>query len=170
MPGLVENVDPDGLYEYSVVYTDRSLNHMSKEFQSVMKELSERLKRVYNGVGVAIVPGGGSYGMETIARQFATNQTCLVVRNGYFSFRWTQIFETCKIPEKEIVLKARQIGEGAHSPFAPPPIEEVVETILREKPSFVGTEHHKHHTQTPNATPTHTFTFTENRPFNARSV
>ncbi|MEL0065736.1 MAG: alanine--glyoxylate aminotransferase family protein, partial [Gammaproteobacteria bacterium] len=93
MPGLLPDIDPDGLLEFSVVFTDRSLNHMSNRFQDVMKDISATLKQVYNAAGVAVVPGGGTYGMEAVARQFATDQHCLVIRNGFFSFRWTQIFE-----------------------------------------------------------------------------
>ena len=88
MPGLLSDIDPDGLLEFSVVFTDRSVNHMSEQFQAVMTEISATLKRVYNAAAVAVVPGGGTYGMEAVARQFATGQKCLVVRNGFFSYRW----------------------------------------------------------------------------------
>jgi aspartate aminotransferase-like enzyme len=97
MPGIRPDVDPDGLLEYSVVFTDRSLNHMSKSFQEVMREISATLKSVYNAASVAIVPGGGSYGMEAVARQFATGRKCLVIRNGWFSYRWSQIFDAGNI-------------------------------------------------------------------------
>ena len=93
MPGLLSNIDPNGLLEYSVVYTDRSLNHMSQSFQGVMNDVSTSLKNVYNAQAVIVVPGGGTYAMEAVARQFATNKNCLVLRNGWFSFRWSQIFE-----------------------------------------------------------------------------
>ena len=93
MSGLLPNVDPDGLLEYSVVYTDRSLNHMSKSFQSVMKDISQTLKEVYNAKAAIVVPGSGTFGMESVARQFATNEKCLVIRNGWFSYRWTQILK-----------------------------------------------------------------------------
>ena len=43
MAGLRAEIDPDGLLEYSVVFTDRSLNHMSQNFQEVMKDLSGML-------------------------------------------------------------------------------------------------------------------------------
>ena len=101
MPGLLSNVDPDGLLEYSVVFTDRSLNHMSQSFQGVMNDVSESLKTVYNAEAVVLVPGGGTYAMEAVARQFATDKKCLVVRNGWFSFRWSQIFEMASIPSTE---------------------------------------------------------------------
>ncbi|MEY4643034.1 MAG: hypothetical protein RLZZ227_3028 [Pseudomonadota bacterium] len=141
MPGLLPNVDPDGLLEYSVVYTDRALNHMSQSFQSVMRDSSALLKEVYQAEGVAIVPGSGTFGMEAAARQFGTGKKCLVIRNGWFSFRWTQIFEMGKIPSESIVLKARQNVDAATEPFAPCPIEEVVETIMSWKPAVVFAPH-----------------------------
>ncbi|HRE19120.1 MAG TPA: aminotransferase class V-fold PLP-dependent enzyme, partial [Rhodocyclaceae bacterium] len=141
MPGLLPDVDPDGLLEYSVVYTDRALNHMSKKFQRVMNELSTMLKRTYNAQSVALVPGGGTFGMEAIARQFATDRKCLVIRNGWFSYRWTQIFEAGEIPSESIVLKARRVEEGAQGAFAPPPIAEVVAAIHAHKPDLVFAAH-----------------------------
>ena len=129
MPGLLPNVDPDGLLEYSVVYTDRSLNHMSDSFQKAMNDVSSSLKEVYNAEAVVLVPGGGTYAMEAVARQFATDQSCLVLRNGWFSFRWSQIFEMGNIPSEEIVLKASRVSEDSQAPFAPPDIDEVVELI-----------------------------------------
>jgi aspartate aminotransferase-like enzyme len=141
MPGLLPNVDPDGLLEYSVVYTDRSLNHMSDSFQNVMNDVSSSLKEVYNAEVVVLVPGGGTYAMEAVARQFATDQSCLVLRNGWFSFRWSQIFEMGNIPSQEMVLKARRISEDSQSPFAPPDINEVVELIKKKKPHMVFAPH-----------------------------
>ena len=141
MPGLLPNVDPDGLLEYSVVYTDRALNHMSQTFQAVMRDSSALLKEVYGADGVAIVPGSGTFGMEAVARQFGTGKKCLVIRNGWFSFRWTQIFEMGKIPSESIVLKARQAKAKAQSAFAPCPIDEVVETIKTWKPAVVFAPH-----------------------------
>ena len=141
MPGLLPDVDPDGLLEYSVVFTDRSLNHMSQRFQRVMNDISGILKHVYNAHSAVVVPGGGTYGMEAVARQFATGRKCLVVRNGWFSYRWTQIFEVGKIPSESIVLKARRIGEGKHAPFAPAPIEEVVAAIGQNRPDVVFAPH-----------------------------
>ncbi|WP_419901730.1 aminotransferase class V-fold PLP-dependent enzyme [Kiloniella sp.] len=134
-------VDPDGLLEYSVVFTDRSLNHMSKAFQGVMTDISSTLKKVYNADALALVPGGGTYAMEAVARQLATDKKCLTIRNGWFSFRWTQIFDAGKIPSDSIVMKARQITEGTQAPFAPAPIEEVVATIKSEKPDVVFAPH-----------------------------
>jgi len=141
MPGLLANIDPDGLLEYSVVYTDRSLNHMSQSFQAVMKDISKTLKEVYNAEAVVIVPGSGSFGMEAVARQFATNKKCLIIRNGWFSYRWTQIFEMGDIPSCSTVLKARQEESGSPAAFAPAPIEEVVRTIESEKPDMVFAPH-----------------------------
>jgi aspartate aminotransferase-like enzyme len=141
MAGLLPNIDPDGLLEYSVVFTDRSLNHMSQSFQGVMRDISDTLKGVYAAEAVAVVPGGGTYGMEAVARQFATNKKCLVIRNGWFSYRWTQIFEAGDIPSEQIVLKARQSEASAQAPFAPAPIEEVVATIERERPEMVFAPH-----------------------------
>ena len=125
MPGLLPDVDPDGLLEYSVVFTDRSLNHMSQTFQGVMNDISETLKKVYNAERVVVVPGGGTYGMESVARQFATGRKCLVVRNGFFSFRWSQILEMGGIDSETIVMKARTLGDDPQAPFAPVPIDEL---------------------------------------------
>jgi aspartate aminotransferase-like enzyme len=141
MPGLLPDVDPDGLLEYSVVYTDRSLNHMSRSFQGVMKDISSTLKEVYNAQSAIIVPGSGTFGMEAVARQFATGQKCLVVRNGWFSYRWTQIFEMGDIPSESLVFKARRTDSAPESPFAPAPIDEVVAAIQAEKPSMVFAPH-----------------------------
>ena len=105
MPGLLPEIDPDGLLEYSVVYTDRSLNHMSQAFQEVMRDISSTLKKVYNAQAVVVVPGSGTFGMEAVARQFASGKKCLVVRNGWFSFRWTQIFEKGNIPAHPVFSK-----------------------------------------------------------------
>jgi len=141
MAGLLPDVDPAGLLEYSVVFTDRSLNHMSQAFQGVMNDISSTLKDVYSADGVVVVPGGGTYGMEAVARQFAQDKKCLVIRNGWFSFRWTQIFDMGNIPSESIVMKARTIEEGPQAAFTPAPIEEVVATILKEKPQMVFAPH-----------------------------
>ena len=141
MSSLPPNSGPDKLLEYSVVYTDRALNHMSQSFQGVMKDISATLKKVYNASAAIVVPGSGTFGMEAVARQFATDKKCLVIRNGWFSYRWTQIFEMGDIPSQSTVLKARRTGDDKHAPFAPPPIEEVVQTIAAEKPDFVFAPH-----------------------------
>ena len=137
VPSLLPNVDPKGLLEYSVVYTDRALNHMSQSFQGVMKEISRVLKQVYNAKSAVVVPGSGTFGMEAVARQFATDKKVLVIRNGWFSFRWTQIFDMGRIPSEQIVIKARQPEPGSQKPFAPPPVKEVVAAILEHKPAVV---------------------------------
>lgn len=141
MSGLLPDVDPDGLLEYSVVFTDRSLNHMSASFQQVMRDISTTLKSVYNADHIAVVPGGGTYSMEAVARQFATDKKVLVVRNGWFSFRWTQIFEAGRIPASETVLTAKKQGEGHQAPYAPVELEEIVATIRAEKPDVVFAPH-----------------------------
>ena len=141
MPGLLSNVDPDGLLEFSVVYTDRSLNHMSKSFQGVMTDISGILKDVYGAHSVALVPGSGTYGMEAVARQFAAGKHVMVIRNGWFSYRWTQIFDMGNIPASHSVIKARQTHSGAQAPWAPAPIAEVVAAIANEKPALVFAPH-----------------------------
>ena len=141
MPGLLPDVDPQGLLEYSVVYTDRALNHMSQSFQGVMKDISSILKEVYHARSAIVVPGSGTFGMEAVARQFATGKKALVIRNGWFSYRWTQIFEMGNIPASATVLKARRLGADKQSPFAPAPIDEVVATIKAEKPDVVFAPH-----------------------------
>ncbi|WP_250656378.1 aminotransferase class V-fold PLP-dependent enzyme [Alkalimarinus coralli] len=141
MPALLPNVDPDGLLEYSVVFTDRSLNHMSKAFQGVMNDISSTLKSVYKAEAVVVVPGGGTYGMESVARQFANNKKCLIIRNGWFSYRWTQILEMGNIAKESVVLKARKTSDTSDAPFAPAPVEEVVATIKSEKPEIVFAPH-----------------------------
>ncbi|WP_412073486.1 aminotransferase class V-fold PLP-dependent enzyme [Tritonibacter mobilis] len=138
---LLDTVDPDGLDEFSVVFTDRSLNHMSKEFQQVMLDINAMLKEVYKADATALVPGGGTYAMEAVARQFARNQDALVVRNGWFSYRWSQIFETGGLTKSASVMKARQTGNTAQSPFAPAPIDEVVKAIRDQKPAVVFAPH-----------------------------
>ncbi len=141
MPGLLAHVDPQGLLEFSVVYTDRALNHMSGRFQGVMKDISAMLKEVYHARSSVIVPGSGSFGMEAVARQFATDQKVLVIRNGWFSYRWSQIFDMGKIPSETIVLKARRAQSGKQEPFAPAPINEVVATIAQQQPAVVFAPH-----------------------------
>ncbi len=141
MPGLLPNIDPDGLQEFSVVFTDRSLNHMSASFQRVMLDISETLKGVYNAAAVVVVPGGGTYGMEAVARQFAQDKPALVIRNGWFSYRWTQIFEMGNIPSSHTALKARQTGNSVTAPFAPVPIDEAVARIHAERPAMVFAAH-----------------------------
>ena len=141
MAGLVKEIDPDGLLEFSVVYTDRALNHMSQRFQGVMRDISGILKSVYHAPSSVLVPGSGTFGMEAVARQFATGKKALVIRNGWFSYRWTQIFDMGHIPAQTIVLKARRTTDSSQSPWVPCPIDEVVATILAEKPDVVFAPH-----------------------------
>ncbi|MFM5924537.1 MAG: aminotransferase class V-fold PLP-dependent enzyme [Novosphingobium sp.] len=142
MPGLNPDIDPDGLLEFSVVFTDRSLNHMSQRFQHAMRDIHAGLTEVYGAARAVVVPGGGSYAMESVARQFVTGKRALVIRNGFFSYRWSQIFETGAIPASETVLKARRIGNaGPIDPFAPPPLDEVIAAIRSERPEVVFAPH-----------------------------
>ena len=141
MPGLLPHVDPDGLLEFSVVYTDRALNHMSKSFQGVMKDISGILKTVYHAKSVALVPGSGTFGMEAVARQFAADKKVLIIRNGWFSFRWSQILDMGRIPAESTVLKARKVGSGKQSPWVPAPVDEVVAAIRARKPDVVFAPH-----------------------------
>ncbi|SDI66547.1 aminotransferase class V-fold PLP-dependent enzyme [Salipiger marinus] len=138
---LRKDVDPEGLDEFSVVFTDRSLNHMSAAFQEVMRDISAGLREVYGAEAVALVPGGGSVGMEAVARQFSRGAKVLVVRNGWFSFRWSQILEAGDLAAEVTVMKARPSGNGLQAPFAPAPIEEVVARIRAEAPQVVFAPH-----------------------------
>lgn len=141
MSRLFPRVDPDGLIEYSVVYTDRSLNHMSRSFQAVMNDISRTLKAVYNADAVAVVPGSGTFGMEAVARQLAHDRHCLVLRKGWFSYRWSQIFEMGGIPARTTVLKARPQAQTPQAPFAPAPLDEVIAAIAKQKPDLVFAPH-----------------------------
>jgi aspartate aminotransferase-like enzyme len=141
VPGLLPNVDPEGLLEYSVVFTDRALNHMSQQFQGVMRDIASTLRHVYHAHSAVVVPGSGTFGMEAVARQFATGRKCLVIRNGWFSYRWTQIFDMGSIPSESIVLKARRTGTTRQAPWTPPPIAEVVAAITAQRPAVVFAPH-----------------------------
>jgi len=141
MPGINPEVDPDGLLEYSVVFTDRSLNHMSKAFQKVMRDISSSLKQVYKAHSVALVPGGGTYAMEAVARQFAADASVLIVRNGLFSFRWTAIFDVSGVAKDQTILQARRINDEAKSPWTPAPLEEIVDSIHKNRPAVVFAPH-----------------------------
>ncbi|MDX1700786.1 MAG: aminotransferase class V-fold PLP-dependent enzyme, partial [Melioribacteraceae bacterium] len=138
---LLNTVDPGGLLEYSVVYTDRALNHMSMKFRNVMSYISGTLKKVYSASNVVVVPGSGTFAMEAVARQFATDKKCLVIRNGWFSFRWSQIFDYGEIPSSSIVLKARPQNNNENAAFIPPDLDNIVETIKKEKPQLVFAPH-----------------------------
>jgi len=141
VPGLLPDVDPNGLVEYSVVYTDRSVNHMSLSFREVMTDISSTLKEVYNADAVAVVPGSGTFGMEAVARQFATNQNVMVIRNGWFSYRWTQILEMGSIASSHTVSMANPVRDEEQAPFAPPDLDLVLTKINEEKPKVVFAPH-----------------------------
>ncbi|WP_027996383.1 aminotransferase class V-fold PLP-dependent enzyme [Simplicispira psychrophila] len=143
MPGLLPDIDPDGLLEFSVVYTDRALNHMSQRFVGVMQDILGTLKEVYGAHTAVLVPGSGTFGMEAVARQFANNERVLIVRNGWFSYRWSQIFDagSLGLGGTAVVCKARPQGSGAQAPWAPCPIDEVVAAIRAEKPKVVFAPH-----------------------------
>ena len=141
MPGFRPDIDPTGLQEFSVVFTDRSLNHMSIKFQGVMRDISRVLREVYAADAVALIPGGGTYAMEAVARQFTNGKHALIIRNGWFSFRWTQIFDAGGFAAKSTVIMARQNANEIRSPYAPPPIAEVIKKIHEEKPDVVFAPH-----------------------------
>lgn len=136
-----DDVDPTGLLEYSVVFTDRSLNHMSKRFIAVMQDLVDVLRTTYRADTVAVVPGGGTYAMEAVARQLATGRRCLVVRNGLFSFRWSQILETGGITGDVAVCLARPTSEAIDATWTPAPVDEVGATIRDHRPELVFAPH-----------------------------
>ncbi len=141
MPGLLPHIDPDGLLEFSVVYTDRALNHMSRRFTGVMQDILATLKQVYGAHTAVLVPGSGTFGMEAVARQFANREKVLIVRNGWFSYRWSQIFDAGGLGGGAVVCKARQQGEGAQAPWAPCPADEVAAAIRAERPKVVFAPH-----------------------------
>ena len=141
MPALRDDIDPDGLLEYSVVFSDRSLNSMSDAFGQVMRDISRIMKTAYGAVSVAVVPGGGTYGMEAIARQFTTDANVLVIRNGWFSFRWSQIIEAGRLASSTTVLAARQLEDTSDAPFAPVPLDKIIAAIRSEKPDVVCCPH-----------------------------
>ncbi|KRW94547.1 aminotransferase class V-fold PLP-dependent enzyme [Paracoccus sp. MKU1] len=141
MPGLRPDVDPEGLQEFSVVFTDRSLNHMSQKFQAAMRDISATLREVYGAEAVVLVPGGGTCAMEAVARQFGRDAHALIVRNGFFSYRWSQIFEAGGFARQTTVMAARPQGNEPRAPFAPAPVEEVVEKIRDARPDAVFAPH-----------------------------
>jgi aspartate aminotransferase-like enzyme len=135
------DVDPDGLLEYSVVFTDRSLNHMSQRFVGVVNDVVDVLRTTYAAETVALVPGGGTYAMEAVARQLATGRRVLVVRNGLFSYRWSAILETGGVTDQVTVCRARPVADERQAPWTPPPVEEVVAAIERDRPEVVFAAH-----------------------------
>jgi alanine-glyoxylate transaminase/serine-glyoxylate transaminase/serine-pyruvate transaminase len=141
MPGLLPDIDPEGLLEFSVVYTDRALNHMSKRFTGVMQDILATLKQVYHAHTAVLVPGSGTFGMEAVARQFANREKVLIVRNGWFSYRWSQIFDAGALGGGAVVCKARRIGEGPQAAWQPAPADEVAAAIRAEQPKVVFMPH-----------------------------
>ena len=141
MPALRDDIDPDGLLEYSVVFSDRSLNSMSASFGDVMRDISRIMKTAYGAHSVAVVPGGGTYGMEAIARQFADGARVLVIRNGWFSYRWSQILDAGKLASQTTVMAAQQLADETDAPFAPHPLDEILAQIRSEKPDIVCCPH-----------------------------
>ena len=141
MPGLLPDVDPDGLLEFSVVYTDRALNHMSRRFVGVMQDILSTLKEVYRAHTAVLVPGSGTFGMEAVARQFANREKVLIVRNGWFSYRWSQIFDAGGLGDGAVVCQARRQGDGPQAPWVPCPASEVAAAIRAERPKVVFAPH-----------------------------
>nr|WP_155044772.1 aminotransferase class V-fold PLP-dependent enzyme [Paracoccus shanxieyensis] len=129
------------MQEFSVVFTDRSLNHMSQKYQGIMRDISASLRKVYGAEAVALIPGGGTCAMEAVARQFGRDAHALIVRNGFFSFRWSQIFEAGGFARDTTVMMARPSGNEPQAPFAPAPIEEVVARIRDTRPDAVFAPH-----------------------------
>ncbi|WP_336628233.1 MULTISPECIES: aminotransferase class V-fold PLP-dependent enzyme [unclassified Microbacterium] len=136
-----DDVDPDGLLEYSVVFTDRSLNHMSARFVEVMQSIQADLRAAYGATTTAVVPGGGTYAMEAVARQLATGRRCLIVRNGLFSYRWSQILDVGDITQSTVVCTARPESDDAQAAWAPAPVEEVVAAIRAQRSEVVFAPH-----------------------------
>jgi aspartate aminotransferase-like enzyme len=141
MPALRDDIDPDGLLEYSVVFSDRSLNSMSAAFGEVMRDISRIMRNAYGAASVAVVPGGGTYGMEAIARQFVRGARVMVIRNGWFSYRWSQIIDAGGLASQTTVLAARQLADETDAPFAPLPLHEILARIRAEKPDIVFCPH-----------------------------
>lgn len=129
------------LREFSVVFTDRSLNSMSASFQDVMRGLHAGLTEAYNAQSCVIIPGGGSYAMEAVARQFARNEKVLVVRNGWFSYRWTQIFNQGVQPAHAEIVRARPDSDEADQQFSPAPLDDIIDHIYAERPRLVVSPH-----------------------------
>ena len=129
------------LKEFSVVYTDRSLNHMSDEFVDIMKDISRILKKAYNADSSVIVPGSGTFGMEAVARQFANNEPVLIIRNGWFSYRWSQIFDMAGITDQVDVITGTQVENTTTGQYIPPDINDVVDRIHTLRPPIVFAPH-----------------------------
>ena len=124
---------------------------MSDPFQTVMRDLNACLKTTYQADKVAIIPGSGTFGMEAVMRQFAREEHVLVLRNGWFSFRWTEIADmggANGIPRSHTVLKARPVEKAYHDTstcphpqYAPHPIDDVIQRIQDERPAVLFAPH-----------------------------
>ncbi|RNI24930.1 aminotransferase class V-fold PLP-dependent enzyme [Flexivirga caeni] len=136
-----DDIDPDGLLEYSVVFTDRSLNHMSQRFLHAMQDLLSVLRTTYHAETVAVVPGGGSYAMEAVARQLATGKRALVIRNGLFSYRWSQILAAGRVTDEVTICAARSVSDAHQAAWQPAPVDEVVQAIREHRPEIVFAPH-----------------------------
>jgi aspartate aminotransferase-like enzyme len=129
-------------HEYSVVYTDRVFNLMSPVFQEAMVTVSTELKACYKAAACVLIPGSGTYAMEAVARQFAWKKSVVIVRNGYFSYRWSDIMHVCELPAHETVIQAKPVDATEARPqLAPPSIESVVAAIREHKPALVCAPH-----------------------------
>jgi len=148
------SVQASELKEYSVIYTDRAKNLMAGSFSQAMTDISTELCSVYNAHKCVMIPGSGTYAMEAVAGQFARHKheadysPCMVIRNGYFSFRWSDIWSfvyppACARSPELIVLKAQPTNnEPDNKPqFAPPALEDVVAEIKAKKPCVVFAPH-----------------------------
>ena len=136
-----DDIDPDGLLEYSVVFTDRSLNHMSARFVDVMQQTLAILRETYGADSAVVINGGGSYAMESVARHLATGRKALVVRNGLFSYRWSQILDAGSIASAVTVCQARPDSDDPQAAWSPAPIDEVVAAIRAGRPDVVFAPH-----------------------------
>jgi len=141
MSSIYPAIDPDGLLEYSVVFTDRSVNHMSRQFQGAMRGLSDGLKAVYRADQIALVPGGGTFAMESVARQFCRNQRVRVLRNGWFSFRWSQIFAGGVDTAHVEIAKAVADSAAPDAQFVPANLEDFIAAIHADRPDCVIAPH-----------------------------
>lgn len=141
MDSITPKARTSDLREFSVVFTDRSLNSMSASFGEVMRGLHAGLTEAYQAQSCAIIPGGGSYAMEAVARQFARNEKVLVVRNGWFSYRWTQIFNQGVSPAHAEIVCALPDSDAADQQFSPAPLDDIIAKIHAEKPRLVVSPH-----------------------------
>ena len=130
-----------GLQEFSVVFTDRSLNHMSAQFQTVMNGIHQGICRAYNAEDCVLMPGGRSFAMEAVARQFGKNQQNAILRNVWFSYRWTQTFDAISPEKTPTVLKARRETNQQGQPFSPFAVECALSYVQHERPDCLFAAH-----------------------------